>query len=382
MEKTKSKGKIGVILVGILIVVLGGVLIWYYQFVVRDQNVFQTAISKAFDYLSSNVMEYDSISGTFAIDVNLTTNDSETKEVLDLLKDIDLAGSYGIDYEQKVMNLGITSQYGGANLLDARLYYENQYAYLYLTNVYDKNIKIAMDNYDELFEGKKSQEDYKVVFNSLEKALKNSLKEEYFTKEKTTLDGTKVTKTTLTLNKETVSSIREGVVTELKNDEKFIKSFATVTDTTEEEVNGSLNDSLNEELGDNTVYVSVYTKGMKNDFVGLEITEEDNKISFYPDVGKYFLEVYENDSLIFNGSILLAGDEKQQEITVSINDVESGTNGDIIINSSVSYNGTISKQDVSNNIDINSISEEEMMDIFTKLSQNEGFVKITEKLGL
>ncbi len=384
MEKTKSKGKLGVILVGILIVVLGGAFIIYYQFFMKDQNVFQTAISEAFDYLSGKVTEYNSISGTFSVDVDLTTNDSEAKQVLDVLKEIDLAGSYGIDYEQKLMNLDLTSQYEGSKLLDAKLYYENQYAYLYLNDVYDKYIKMEIEDYDKIFEGNKNQKDGKIVLESFKKALQKSLKDEYFTKEDTTLDGKKVMKTTLVLDKKTMTEIRESVVNELKQDNEFLRSYAHISGTTGDEVKNSLDELLSEEIEDATMNVVMYTKGkgVKTEFLRLELTDASSKISIYPKDNKYILEVYENDSLLFDGSMLLTGDDKDQTLTLSIHDVESGTEGDIVIHASASYNGTISKQDVSNNVDMNSMSQDEMMGIITKLSQNDGIVKLIEKLGM
>lgn len=375
-KNNRGKNKLVVIVIVILLL-LGALGVFIYYRVVNSKNIFKTLINDTYTYLESNMNTSDTVSGTFNLKVDGTSSDSSTNDMLGILGNIELTGSYGIDYKNKIMNMDIDSKYEGNKLLDVNLYTENSNAYVELVDLYDKYIQMPVEDYDSLFNSISNVDDTKVVLKSVRDALNKSLKDEYFTKEKIDVDGVKTTKTTLKLDQENYNSIKKDVINELLNDNEFLDSFSALSDTSVEDIKDSLNDSLAEEKFEGAD-VSIYTKGLKHEFVRFEIVGENDSFNVTQDGDTYSFEVSTDENVIYDGSVKITENKDDITCNFTINDRQENNSIKLDLSSSTKYDEKIDKLDVSNSVNYENMTEEEANGIVTKLLESDNVMKLME----
>lgn len=375
-KKKGHKGLVvGIIVFVVALLVIGG--IFYYK-LVYSKNSFQVLLNYAFDYLETSIEEsdQDSLTGTFSMDLEFHSTDPEDAEVVAIFNKLDLAGTYGIDYDRNVMSVDFYSNYDEKDLLDFSVYTEYGKAYVYLSGLYDKYIETSVDDYTGLFE--KKYDDYKIVISSVKDALMESLKEDYFEVERVTLDSEKVTKTTLNLNKENSQEMMDNFIGMLLENEKFLNSLSNVTDTEVSELKTSLEEELAEEVeGDSKIIL--YTKGIQ--FVQFEEVSDDYYFVVKEDDGTYSYECYENDELSLDGKVKVTKKDDEVTVVFSYDDKEEGMGFGITVRESMKKNGKVETKDVSNSISSEKLTDDDIAAIYSKLLENEGIVKIIDEIS-
>lgn len=249
-----KKGLIAVLVV-LFLAIIG---YWYYVRFVKEVNskeVFDNTISyvkkEMFTILDETKektnLEYDL---KFNLDLN---EDVADKSEYSFINDIMFKGKIATDFDKKEMSNSITILDSDKELINVNMYAQNKNIYLDLAKLYDKPIKMALDDeYDKIFDtySTKNINDVKTIISQFETALKSALKEEYFKSEDATVsvDGkdVKAVKHSLLLDEKTFNTIKKDVLTSLNNDE-FISALENISD---EYNDGTVNvkDSLNEEI--------------------------------------------------------------------------------------------------------------------------------------
>lgn len=377
-DSPKNKKWIPILVGIILILILIAGFIFYKT--ISSKNIFKVIIDNSFNYLENSFVEYESAKGTFSLKVSGNSKDTSTNKAFELINKIDLSGSYGIDYENKIINLDIKSNYDSQELVNANIYMESGNSYIYLEDIYDKYIKVPINDYDSLFTNMDKKEDYKIVLNSVHNAINNSLKDEYFTKEKVTIDGKKVNKNTLKLNKNTYTTIKKDIVNSLLNDNKFLDSYSKISAKDVNEIKENLNDALVEDNDFEEMDLSIYTKGINFEFVRFEISNASNQIVISSNDDIYNFEYFEDEQVIYDGSIKVDIGSNDVTYNISLNDKEENNSTDFTIKNSVEYNKEVTKKDVSNSVNLDNITNKEMNEIYFKILGSDGISKLIQDI--
>lgn len=381
--KGKKKGKKAGIVIAIIILIILGLVAggFIYYKMILSKNVFELLVDNTFDYLKGNIVDSKTVSGDFSFKVKATSSDSSDSEVLDIMNKLDLSGNYAVDYENKVIDLDLNSNYDGKKLLDADIYMDDGNGYVYLDKVYDKYIKMPIDDYDSLFSSMDKQKDYKVILSSINKAIDDALLDDYFVKSKDTIDGKKVNKTTLKLNKDNYMAIKKSVINSLVNDNEFLKSVSSVSEEEVSDIKDALNDLLEEDDDFTDFDISIYTKGIKMDFVKLEISDGSDKLVITNNDSKYNFEYYEDNEVMYSGSVKLEEKDDKVNLVINFEDKLEKASMEITIDSSVKYDAKVEKKDVSNSADFDSMSNNDMLEIYTNIMKNDGFTELYEAIS-
>ena len=224
------------------------------------------------------------------------------------------------------------------------------------------------------------KEDYKIVLNSVHNAINNSLKDEYFTKKKVTVDGKKVNKNTLKLNKNTYTTIKKDIINSLLNDNKFLDSYSKISDQDVNEIKENLNDVLVEDDDFEEMDLSIYTKGINFEFVRFEISNASNQIVISSNDDIYNFEYFEDEQVIYDGSIKVDIGSNYVTYNISLNDKEENISTDFTIKNSVEYNKKVTKKDVSNSVNLDDITNKEMNEIYFKILGSDGISKLIQDI--
>ena len=193
------------------------------------------------------------------------------------------------------------------------------------------------------------------------------------------------------LTSDVVNKIEKDFLTYLKDNNKFIDSLSDIVEIDETEIIISIEekirmlDSNNTEFDDTKVIASIYTN-LINDVVKIELEIINGTEKIIIEAVK---ESKNNYNIILNGSgMTINGNLKMLENTknntkleFSIIEPTTGTTIGFTFSSSVKYNQKLTNIDVSNSIDLNNLTEEEVNQITTKLMENKGIQNLIGAFG-
>lgn len=376
-KNTKNKKIFIGLFVAIVLIVVA--LFTCIAMLATPKKVFETAIEKVFNSVDkTNPDKIKTVNGNLSLDVNITGEDSN--EIYDLINDIDLKLGYGFDYENKKMNVNLDTTYQKEELLNVDLATKNDIAYIYLEDVFDKYIETPIDGFSEIFESQDMMNEANTIIDEVEKAIKESLKDEYFSSEdaKITLNGkeVKVTKNILTLNSKNSEKLIKDIAKKLNND-KFVKSVAKLTEEDESTIKEGLKSVQDEKFEmEEEITISIYTKGMMKEAVGFEAKEAENTITILEDTkDNYKFTIKSSDEKIEgNVKITEKNDNVEMDLTIKVED----TKVNIKMTSSYEYNKKVKDINVSNSVAIDELTTEDQNEITMNLLSNEKIMEIVE----
>ena len=372
-NENKKKSKILPIVVVVAIIallaILGGI---YYTSQQKPKNIFSHALSLE----ENKEKDVKTVNADLALDVNINSTDESVKQVADYLNKTKLSANIQLDLEQKKGIVKLGADYENEKVIDAKATYKvgEDNAYAYIEGLFDKYFAIPVDEETKnslntsieeagksLVEDKaKTEKTYKIFTETLSK----NLKDEYFSQEKAEVDvnGAKVNtkKSILTLTAKDLKEVVKNVSKELKDNEEFLNCFKDESKTELknelEELIKTLEDEGNTEEGN--FIMSIYTKGFNAELVKVEIVLTD-KVNTY------------------NLSILKT-EKDTYKVTVSVPE-----EGEVTANVKVSYkiNEAIENLDTQNNINVENMSNEDMMKIYGNLQNMKIYKLISEIIG-
>lgn len=377
--KSANRGSIAPIVVVIFVIIaLLGLAFFGGKYYLASRNNIKIFMNNYFNKLEDNIGKNNSTSGSLSLNVNGDTTDKEEK-IFKILNNLDFSMNYGIDTKENITNIDISTNYYGDKLININTYIEDNNIYLSSSDLYSKYIKIENKKEDNSEKKSMTNDDYKVIINSISTAVSESLKEEYFTKNWVKLDGKSVNKVELLLNNNNIKIINENIINNLKNNNNFIDSFGKLIGKKTMEVKELLDKEIKEvnsnEYSD--IKISLYTKITK--FVKLEITSGEDKIAVKSNDKGYSFEIVDSeDNNTYNGTIEINNNSDSTTYNVNVKD---SNNLEIKINNTINKTTKIEKKDVSNSILLEDITEKEYEDIINKISNNKAFNKIYEDIS-
>lgn len=377
--RNANRGSIAPIVVVIFVIIaLLGLAFFGGKYYLASRNNIKIFMNNYFNKLEDNIGKNNSTSGSLSLNVNGDTTDKEEK-IFKILNNLDFSMNYGIDTKENITNIDISTNYYGDKLININTYIEDNNIYLSSSDLYSKYIKIENKKEDNSEKKSMTNDDYKVIINSISTAVSESLKEEYFTKNWVKLDGKSVNKVELLLNNNNIKIINENIINNLKNNNNFIDSFGKLIGKKTMEVKELLDKEIKEvnsnEYSD--IKISLYTKITK--FVKLEITSGEDKIVVKSNDKGYSFEIVDSeDNNTYNGTIKINNNSDSTTYNVNVKD---SNNLEIKINNTINKTTKIEKKDVSNSILLEDITEKEYEDIINKISNNKAFNKIYEDIS-
>lgn len=377
--RNANRGSIAPVVVVIFVIIaLLGLAFFGGKYYLASRNNIKIFMNNYFNELEDNIGKNNSTSGSLSLNVNGDTTDKEEK-IFKILNNLDFSMNYGIDTKENITNIDISTNYYGDKLININTYIEDNNIYLSSSDLYSKYIKIENKKEDNSEKKSMTNDDYKVIINSISTAVSESLKEEYFTKNWVKLDGKSVNKVELLLNNNNIKIINENIINNLKNNNNFIDSFGKLIGKKTMEVKELLDKEIKEvnsnEYSD--IKISLYTKITK--FVKLEITSGEDKIVVKSNDKGYSFEIVDSeDNNTYNGTIEINNNSDSTTYNVNVKD---SNNLEIKINNTINKTTKIEKKDVSNSILLEDITEKEYEDIINKISNNKAFNKIYEDIS-
>ena len=377
--RNANRGSIAPVIVVIFVIIaLLGLAFFGGKYYLASRNNIKIFMDNYFNELEDNIGKNNSISGSLSLNVNGDTTDKEEK-IFKILNNLDFSMNYGIDTKENITNIDISTNYYGDKLININTYIEDNNIYLSSSDLYSKYIKIKNNNEDNSEKKSMTNDDYKVIINSISTAVSESLKEEYFTKNWVKLDGKSVNKVELSLNNNNIKIINENIINNLKNNNNFIDSFGKLIGKKTMEVKELLDKEIKEvnsnEYSD--IKISLYTKITK--FVKLEITSGEDKIVVKSNDKGYSFEIVDSeDNNTYNGTIEINNNSDSTTYNVNVKD---SNNLEIKINNTINKTTKIEKKDVSNSVLLEDITNKEYEDIINKISNNKAFNRIYEDIS-
>ncbi|MDD7150382.1 MAG: hypothetical protein PUH43_00390 [Clostridium sp.] len=377
--RNANRGSIAPVVVVIFVIIaLLGLAFFGGKYYLASRNNIKIFMNDYFNELEENIGKNNSTSGSLSLNVNGDTTDKE-KKIFKILNNLDFSMNYGIDTKENITNIDISTNYYGDKLININTYIEDNNIYLSSSDLYSKYIRIENKKEDNSEKKSMTNDDYKVIINSISTAVSESLKEEYFTKNWVKLDGKSVNKVELLLNNNNIKIINENIINNLKNNNNFIDSFGKLIGRKTMEVKELLDKEIKEVNSNeySEIKISLYTKITK--FVKLEITSGEDKIVVKSNDKGYSFEIVDSeDNNTYNGTIEINNNSDSTTYNVNVKD---SNNLEIKINNTINKTTKIEKKDVSNSVLLEDITEKEYEDIINKISNNKAFNKIYEDIS-
>lgn len=393
VKKPKKKGLIigGIILLVLIIVAILGVV--YFLTSSKPEKLFNSYIDKLF---ASETEEYNSVKMSAKMKISGELEDSDAKQVFEEIGKCALKIGAQADFEkrQEIVDLGL--EYDKDSVIDAKIYYDDGKVYAHFDEIFDKYIEIDMEEYQkealkEIFETadekqiKNTQKAMKIVRDELKAELKEQGE---FEKEQVELDigdkEEKVTKNTLTLSQKELYNLIANVCSNLAKNDDFLDCFEESPKDMLKEIVEDIKDE--ETDSKNNIKISIYTKGITNKFVGMDISvnaesnSQTQTITFTvlkedKDVYSYTVGMkssYMKVDLI-NGKIEIekekdSKNEQEGKAKITMEIAEMGKIS-LEMTYSAEFNKGIDKIDVSNSVKMDDIKESDLQGIMKKLME-------------
>ncbi len=381
MKKNTKKGlMIGGIVV-VLLLLIG--MLTYFLMPVKPKKVFTIAIERVYESSKENSQVTNTLGGKYTIETDIHSDKTNEEKILEIINNLKISMNYGMDTKDKKMHISLNSDYKDKELLNASIDIQDSNAYVFLQDIYSKQLLVPIEGMDEMFKTFEKANEYEVILKHVKNALDKSLKEEYFSKKNTTITlngkSTKVIDNQLILNEKNVKEITSVLSDELNNEE-FIQSFSNLMDYSEEETKELLMDLKNEEINleDGTLIISIYTKGLQNKFVGLSIHDESDTISILKNTKTNYSYEIKMDGKNYKGNIDIKIKDNNINLKVSF-DIE-GISGSITMDFVENKNISLPEIDTNNTISIENLNESEAMEILNNLQNKEGIVELVQTI--
>ena len=394
IEKSKHRGLKLIITILLIAALSFGGYYYYTNYYDNPAN----KVSKIITGIEEKLMsKYDNslindkkafkLNGLIKLNIDMKEKQEDLSKIIDLINKISLQFNGEIDLNNKINNIDINTKYDEGKLIDLKLYTENNNMYLLLNDIYDKYLYLGKEESLDIDSVEKELNtninDIKIIIKSLTNAFNKSLNSDNIKKSQETItinDANKeATKYTLSLKDKEINNFITSILTNLKNDEEFVKTIQKI------DKDANIND-LDEGFKNidikATYEISFYTS---KDLINEELLSIRQSVIVENKETKINIDVIDNDTYL----LLIKDSEEEVNCKLTLNDkifnidLNSNIEG-LAIELKANFNyeeiSTITKIDTSNSKDINTLTEEEMQEISDKLSKDENILKITEMI--
>lgn len=366
--KKKKTGLIVGIVIGIiaLIIVALGVVGYFFEFKSADKRI-TNVLDNTFKKVVFKNEKIEKSSGKFDIDGKVSFDSQSYSAKLE--------AKYGVDLLNKFINLdmNISSINLGMELLDEPLkvntYLTDSSVYALFSNFYDKYVYTKVEGMEEIFDAVEQNDiDYKVILDGFKEAMKASMLAS--TKEQSVKNGKNIIK--IVLNKDNQKKMTEAAKKSILNNDKFLTEFCKLTNQDIKELKASL-EKYNEEYKDTDGYIEIVTNLLGNELIEFNIKGEDITLNIKD--GNIVAKIYQNEKLVcdLNLSFENKKSSKIEETTAKVNATCYINNKAYTVELNIKVeddvNPSVEKVDLKGAVNIKNISQEDVVDIYTKVSK-------------
>ena len=387
-EQTKSK-KMPKVLIGVIIAVLlilvmaASVMAANY----KPETIFKKQVDKLITY--ENQASHKTVKMNMDLQMNVEGK-GEVQEVENLLNDIKLSFAVERNHETQEERYAIKLKKQEEELINAKakLDAESKKAYVNLGEFFDKTIEMdASELLESVSEESLQSLNFMQLLNAkkaesiLKKEIKDQLKMEYFSSEKTTINGENLTKNILKMTGKELKDAVKNVCQNLARNEEFITCFEDG-----EELKVMLEELAYEvetcEIPDDAYFeMDLYTNGIlpKIKRIDIVITEDGEEVAIQLTGNtkeEYSYSLLSNESEIIKGKVIVKGTENDSEIEVTAE--AEGIIVTVKLDSKVVYDEELSEFDNSQVVKSEELTMEDMMKLYNNFLESRLYDVIEE----
>ncbi len=393
----KKNGTKAIIIFVLLIIIAIGAAAGYFILNSKPKAIMKNFVNKVSN--KNNVEKIENIDMDVSLSAKLDSDDAQTKLAFKELSKciLKIGTQFNIKDKQETIEFGL--DYDNKDVIDAQVILDKENAYAYFDGIYDKYIKVDIGE-DALKELNKSMElmgneNIKAYNEETIDILKTVLNEkidksEDITQENTTIKISdkekKVKVSTIKLSSEEFINVMSDFYLKLseakmyENDENAKESIKKAADELKKL-------TVNKE---DYIKISIYTEGIDNKFAGLNFTiyvkEQDVNLN---------MELLKSSSNSYE--YMISGDTKGANITIATGEIkieeeinnkeeqkekiiitaeipatitgDSKISAEITIDTHTKINSQIEKIDTTNSVNIEEITQEEIISMVEKLQK-------------
>ena len=332
VEKKGINKKLLILICSIAMIILIGIgaKMYFSDSMVLFKSVLNMGyndISELLDNIEKNQFEYEAneniiIDGT----ASLTSNYEELAQYTGYNYKFNM----GVNIEEQKLGLGLYLLKDNNTVIDGIFYILQNMMYVKSDKVYDKvlysnlgvNLFATVDT--EQMKNAYNYDDIDSIIQKMTTYIGNAFTRENFTKEKSKVNVNSeeidVVKHTYIIDKEEMYNIMSSMLTQIKEDEEFIKLLAKISGLEESQIKENLNEttvSKDDFEYFDTIKLNIYTKGLFGTFVGVGMSQEGMNLTFTETKEQSEFKVTEDDIVlsaitkdgVTNGSMKSAGQE-------------------------------------------------------------------------
>lgn len=416
IEKKKNKGVIvGLILLIVIIVGLIG------AFLINDnpEKIFKKALSNLNEALISQINESENVIPTnlnenpFSINGNVSFKTNMDLNGYEDLKKYNYGFKVGANIKEKIMQLNINIKETNTDFLSADAYFQDEQAYLKLNGLYDKTIALGKAPLTiDIPKIDYTVDDLTYIIDTFTTTFLNTLDSTKFTYNHNVSDDyngktAKTKEIVYKLDEENQKRTINVISEELIKNEEFLSRLAKISGMEKDAIKKSIQEEVKNFKYSKDISVVITTQGLLKRVIEYDIFNEENVISFINyndkqviiiDDMTFTIEEISNNKIKLNyemeelKGIIYITSEKQSDqaiastvtITADGKVEEQAINFEINMNISNNYQDeSIKKINVKDAVNINNISSEDAITIFTNLQsklKNTPFEKIISNL--
>ena len=364
----------------ILLLIVGG-CIYYYMVIDSPKNIILNVLNDKFSNIKIDYNNYETINYDYSFDMNIITNNKEYIETSNILNQLAITGTSGIDFNNKKTFTTVNTFYKQKELLSFDAYYENDnYMYIKIDDLYDKVIKtkISDEEQEELNNSyqKTDMDTLEKVIKSLTNIIIDTINSIEYKKTYTKLNDEYVKKINLVIDEK----IMKDFYNRLLNDKDFIENYSKLEGINE----STLKDKINKEIANLEEYtetINLYVSILDNEFIMLESIIDKDKLVITKEKDEYNYKIYENSIIEYQGYVSIEKEDKECEISISIEDIEEELNIELNLDLSYEYNQEVNSLDTNDAIEYESLTENDMNKITNNLLNNKNFVDLMEDIS-
>ena len=419
-------------IIGVLIVLLGCLGVYYFFFKPTNQNVYYTAIDNVTSYFGNNIKVFqDKVVNpskvTGSIDFNLKTNDSSLKDLANIINRLRINIENDIDFSKNYLSSNYNINYNNSSLINVGTIINDKDLLVSLGELYPKKIKISDFNASPIIT-LAIDDTYSRLVDELSEIIKDSLKENYFSSEKTTITynnkKVNVTDYKLTLKNEENYELQYNILDGILNNEFITSTFSYILGVDESEIKTYLEDARDEVnpqdyqdfFEDNDIINEFNVYMDNNKVLKVEIISNDNKMEFILDNDHYNIYLNEeeagmlkinnqsisyelNDDLyklkidIGNDNINMEINSEEYTFSFNLKEDEDSITGSLVLSEedvptelTMSINlkkekvNNISIEDIKDYVESNSLTEEDYNTISENITKMPGLLSLVSDI--
>lgn len=345
--KIKSKHQIIISLIIVCFIMILGVLLYVVN---NPKLIFQYSISSIFKIAENNInSNYDYISGNSKIDLNFTNSNYY----------YNLENDYSYDNKNNYFNFDIKANRNNQFIGKFNLYNDNSGIYLYSSLLNDINASVKIYDSGNLV----TKEESLIIVKALNDAVLSSINGEKFNVEKTMLnisdEKINVKCSYLVIDKNNIQDITKKFIDSLKSNSEFMKIYNQNSESDIENLKYKYNTNIT------PIKISLYTRGLNNQFVGFEIINEDNIFQILNDKNnkqQYKIIVEDNTA---QGYIEI--DKKQNKTILISNFKIDNYSGSLKMVDKSEKADKFKKTIINNYIKLEQLTEDQIVDVYKRV---------------